>query len=122
MVLSFLIDEGDVIVRTYDKGVFKEADFEAEIRSVQRYLRRHELRRGKRHGAVSINSAHIAARNEYLRILLENRMQTLRLRIREVFHQHHRSDTFNIYYEGDADNNGKAPHKGQRFCFVAAIA
>ena len=125
-VLGYFIERENINIRTESSGIPDAKDYKAALRSTQRYLTRNGFQRGKRSGAVQINPKHIAWRNNYMRIILENRSKPAAQRLQEVYsdesyiHHHHRNDKDNLYHPNN-EHEGKGPHKGRRFCFVAAI-
>lgn len=127
-VLHFLHENNLISVKTHSSGDFDERDYANALRAVQRLLRRNGFQRGPKTGAVRINPNHVAARNRYLRILLENRALPPNLRLTEVYsdesylHHHHRLDYHTLYHPLDKNyTEAKPPRKGKRVCFVAAI-
>lgn len=76
-VLKFLIAEGHVSINGQVFGRPSTREFASALRVVQRFLCRNGFQRGSKTGAVRFNQQHVAARNEYLRVLLENRALSL---------------------------------------------
>lgn len=125
-VLDFLVQEGACSIRTTFEGVYEPKDFQAALCAVRRYLQRKGFKRGRKTGAIRINPVHVAWRDTYLRVLLENRSKADAERRQEVYtdesyiHHHYRLEHDNIYHPLD-EGDTKAPQKGRRYCFVAAI-
>lgn len=126
-VFSFLVDKGYITVSKDTYGVYKHSDYKAALKTVQRYLNRKGFLRGKRQCIVHMNPKHIAWRNSYIRTIIENRMKPKPLRLREVYmdesyvHHHYHHETHNLFHPSHGSTNEKTPHKGRRYCFVAAI-
>ncbi len=109
-------------------GQFDKSDYQAALRSVRRYFFKNNFMRGKSKGRVQFNAKHLARRNEHVRELLQNRALPDSERLREVctdesyIHHHHYNFNSNLDHPSTGFPEGRMPHKGQRICFVAAIA
>jgi hypothetical protein len=104
-------------------------DYNAAYRSVNRWLTREQYRRGKRRFNMVPKQAVILQRRKYLKAFFDNRKKSPGERLREVYldelyiHQHYNRNNDSIWDENDDQDIqiGRAPAKGQRYCFAAAI-
>lgn len=76
-------------------------DYHDAVRSVCHSLNKNIFKIGERSGSYQMKCEHIAMRNEYLRVLIENRNLPPNLGRREVYtdesyvhHHHHRNDMY----------------------------
>lgn len=124
-VLRFLIDNHYVNVSENDKK-----DYAAALRATQRFLVHSGYRRGKRNGAFNIQEKEslINKRNSYITEIMDNRNKPPDEQLREVYvdesyiHHHYKRFDESLYDPNDEqDLNVRQLHKGQRYCFAAAI-
>ena len=109
-----------------DNGVYDKFEYKSALRCVQRYLKSNVLQRGKTTNSIYLNPAHVAWRNKYIRLIMENRAKSEHLRLQEVYsdesyiHHHHHYEKGNLFLPEDKyeKNNNQ---KGRRICFIAAI-
>jgi transposase len=136
-VTEYLVEVGILSVKTCAEGSLKgfastlhfdKNDYEAAGRATRAFLTRNGFRRGKRTDRVSVNPEHIAWRNRYVRKLLQNRAKDASERLREVYldesyiHQHYNRLEDSLWDPNDEqDLSYRAPAKGRRYCFAAAI-
>lgn len=128
-VLDFLAVADLIVVETNEEGVMDPKAFQAAIRSVQRWLQKNSYNRGRRTGNLVMKESVILHKHRYLRRFWANRNAPPEERLREVMldesyiHQHyHRNDDSLWDPSDDQDIQvGKAPAKGRRYCFAAAI-
>ncbi len=103
--LQFLIANEMLMVRRNPNGDFVDKDYAPAQRSVQLFLHRNGFLRGSSTATVRVNPRHPAARNEYLRKLMENRQSSRETSLMEVYtdesypHHHYRLDTLSLYHE-----------------------
>ncbi len=127
-VLTFLIDNSHINVKSNLDGSYDSQDFKTALRTIRRFLQRNVFIREAITGTIRVNPKDLAARNEYLRILQNNGNQPPHIRLTEGYtdrsylHRHHRRDSHSLYHPGDKNEIERKPlHKGKRMCFVAAI-
>lgn len=128
-VLELLVREKLLGIPRNADGNFEKQQFATAYRNVRRLLQRLGYRRGKRSGNIALK-AHVAAhRDEYLEEYFKLRSLPVNEQYREVYldesyihHHYHRFDD-SIYDPNDEQDIqvGKAPGKGRRYCFLAAI-
>ena len=74
-----------------------------------------------------MNPKHTAWRNQYLCQMIANRMLPDGERKGEIYtdesnvHHHYRNENNDLRHPSDEKEREKEPHKGSRYCFVAAI-
>ena len=110
--------------------MYDRKDFQAALRSVQRCPSSNGFRRGKKFGSIRLSIDHFLLKYDYLRKMASNRSKPIGEGLIDIciyiyvdesyVHHHHRVDTYNLYHPDDLSYI-KSPHKGRRFCFVAAI-
>lgn len=124
-VLAHLVDSGYVVVDSNNRK-----DSSTALRGVQRFLNQQGYRRGKKKGGFAIREkeALINKRNKYLDELIINRKKPPSEQMREVYldesyiHHHYKRTDESIYDPSDEqDLVVRELHKGQRYCFAAAI-
>ena len=126
-VLHYMIEKNYISVKSMNSKQYDAKDCTSAKRSVQRYLKRMGFKRGYRKGTVEINPQYIAQRNYYLRELFTNRCKVEHERLLEAYtdesyvHHHHRIDHMCLHHPDTDENSDKAPRKGRRISFVAAI-
>ncbi len=123
-VLSFLIENEFCSILTDTASMYDDKDFNASLRATQRHLIRRGFRRGKQKGTVKVNPKHIAQRNEYIRILLDNRSKSVQERRLKVYtdesyiHHHHCLNHHSLYHPSMRKSIEKDPNRGRRICFL----
>jgi transposase len=128
-VLDYFMRERLLFIPSDEHGVFMKTPFETALRQVRRWVERRGYQRGKRTGNLVPKESVLIHRNKYLRALFENRAKPPGERMREVYldesyiHEHyHRNDDSLWDPNDDQDVTfAKAPAKGRRYCFLAAI-
>jgi len=119
-VRDFLHEKGHMITNDDNKN-----DQQASLRATQRFLRRCGFRRGDSSGAVEEKPAVAEARAAYLARVYKNADSPAHSRLRLVdldesyIHHHYRGRADSLYHPDDPQP--RFAHKGQRYCFVAAI-
>lgn len=100
----------------------------SSLRAVQRYLQRRGFRRGATSTApVKEKESLVLARARYLQRLADNEAlpPDQRLRIVDLdesyIHHHYKRHGDSLFDPTDSTPQPRAQHKGQRYCFVAAI-
>ena len=102
-VLEFLINEKLIELPKTSNENQDEKSIKAAHATVLRYLKRRWFLRGKQKGSMTVNSIHTAWRNQFLRVLLENRRKPRNQRMCEIYtdesyiHHHHRH-IYQIYF------------------------
>jgi hypothetical protein len=110
-------------------GVFVKRAFETACRQTQRWLERCKYQRGKRTGNLGAKESILIHRNKYLRAFFENRAKPPKERLQEVYldesyiHEHYHRNDDSLWDPNDDQDVifAKAPAKGRRYCFLAAI-
>lgn len=128
-VLDFLLAKGEIEIPSDEEGNTLPKDFNAAYRSVHRWLQRNGYNRGRRTGNLVMKESVILHKHRYLRRFWENRNTPQQERLREVMldesyiHQHYHRNDDSIWDPSDEQDMqiGKAPAKGRRYCFAAAI-
>lgn len=125
-VLSKVITERICVVQIDKNGKVDYKDYQAALRSTQRFLSFVEFQRGKRTGSLKINPDHIIRRSQHLQALLSTRSQPIGLRLNEVYadesyiHQKHRTDKDNLYHSPN-EREENASHRSKRYFLAVAI-
>lgn len=127
-VLDFCQTKGYITIEQGEDGPLQK-DYKAALRSVQRWLRKHDYRRGRRSGNVLPKEHVQVARDLYLAEFFANREKPPQERLREVYmdesyiHQHYKKEKDSLWDPNDEQDiqTGKSPAKGRRFCFACAI-
>lgn len=121
-VMDSLVSAGLLSVPDSSKG------HSSALRAVQRFLKRHGFRRGHKPGSHTLEESQKLQnrRTAYLQTLIDNesRPPAERLRIVDLdesyVHHHYKRHGDSLYHPDD-QNFPREQHKGQRYCFVAAI-
>ena len=121
-VMQFLNQKGYI---TVNDGSRK--DEESALRSVQRFLERTGYKRGKKKGMKSyrLQEENVRKRDAYVQRMTEvNKDPSRRVVYMDESYIHknyHRHDDSLFDPNDEQDLETKAHHKGQRYCFIAAI-
>ena len=94
------------------------------LRTVQNFINRLHLRRGKRKGKIIYKerAENIRKRDRYIKKVLDLRDSRRFVFTDESFiHHHYRGNDDSIHDPEDDRPTPKAKHKGKRYCFIAAI-
>jgi transposase len=135
-VLDFLVEKGFLVIQHEHTGGYEKESFRTAYRNVRLWMSYNGYKRGKRKGSIRFKDALIVERDLYLRAFFDNRTRCERMLsvpvikgLREVYldesyihHHYHRNDDSCWDPNDDQDIQvGKAPAKGNRYCFLAAI-
>lgn len=102
----------------------------SSLRTVRRYLERRGFQRGENTSSpVREKKEVIEARGFYLKHLVDNsslppdqQLRIVDLDESYIHHHYKRHDDDSLYHPGDKETpNPRTVHKGQRYCFIAAI-
>jgi len=129
-ILEFCLEQKIIILpqATNNEEVDRK-NFESAYRAVRRWIVRHGYKRGKRTGNVVMKDGVVEKRDQFLLCFFRNRNLPEQERLREVYldesyiHHHYRCKEDSVWDPNDDQDLqfGKAPGKGRRYCFVAAI-
>jgi len=128
-VLDFLAAEGLIVMETNEEGVVDRKAFVSAYRNVRRWLQKNSYNRGRRTGNLVMKESVILHKHRYLHRFWANRNAPPEERLREVMldesyiHQHYHRNDDSLWDPSDEQDVqiGKAPAKGRRYCFAAAI-
>ena len=128
-VLDLLVDKNILSIPQDPNKKYLKLPFESAYRSVRRWLHRHNYQRGRRTGNLVQKESIVLHRQIYLQRFFKNRAEQPLLRLREVMldesyiHQHYHRNDDSIWDPGDEQDvqMSRAPAKGRRYCFAAAI-
>jgi DDE superfamily endonuclease len=117
-------------VPTGISGAYERRSFRSANDNTNRWLRRNGFRRGARTGNIKLKEKVALQRQDYLKEYMANKAlppeQQLRVTALDESYIHEHYNFFrkhSLYDPSDSDDmqEGKAPGKGKRWCFVAAI-
>lgn len=120
-VLSFLVKEQILPASS------TQSETKASLRAVQRYLQQNGFSRGNAKGSQSVTESKKLrdARTRYLQALTDNELSDTRRRLvdlDESYIHHHHQKKIGIFDPTDLQYiQPRKKHKGQRYCFIAAI-
>ncbi len=128
-VLDFLFREKILHIEITEQGQYTKKSFVVAYRNVQRWLMRNNYQRGFRWGSIVPNPKIAIMRDQYLTAFFANRELPANEKLREVYldesniHHHHNKFDESVWDPDDDEDRqqGKMQHKGERFCFIAAI-
>jgi len=128
-LVDFLVEKGKLHVKKDATGLFERKSLETAYRGVRRFVEALGYERGKRTGNIIQKKSVVEHKAKYLREFFANRALAPEDRMREVYldesyiHEHyHRNDDSLWDPNDDQDVQlSKAPAKGRRYCFAAAI-
>ena len=129
-VMEYLHEEGDIVLPFEEDGETPtKRGYQSALRCTRRWLVKHGYKRGKGTGNLSLKLHIVAARDNYLTKFFENRAKPPEQQKREVYldesyiHQHYHKNNDSLFDPNDPQGSGcqKQPHKGNRYCFCAAI-
>lgn len=128
-VLDFLIANEVLMVPVAANGTYQARAFATAYRATRRFVESLGYERGRRTGNLVPKKSVLLKKAHYLQLFVANRKKPVEERLREVYldesyiHQHyHRNDDSLWDPNDDQDVQvSKAPGKGRRYCFLAAI-
>ena len=128
-VTDFLICEKLLFVPVDAEGIFEKRPFDSAYRTVRNWLQRHSYCRGKRTGNMVMKESVLLHKHRYLTTFFANRALNAEECKREVMmdesyiHEHYHRNNDSVWDPNDDQDIqfGKAPAKGRRYCFAAAI-
>jgi transposase len=128
-LVDFLVGERFLAIPVDESGRFQSRAFETAYRNVRRFVESLGYERGRRTGNLVQKESVILHRQNFLKAFFENRARPPEDRLREVYmdesyihHHYHRFDD-SLWDPNDEQDLqvSKAPVKGRRYCFAAAI-
>jgi hypothetical protein len=111
-------------------GAYNRRAFKTALNNTNRWLRRNGFRRGARTGNIKLKEKVALQRQDYLKAYMANEAlppeQRLRVTALDESYIHEHYNYFrkhSLYDPSDSEDmqEGKAPGKGKRWCFLAAI-
>ncbi|KAG7356089.1 DDE superfamily endonuclease [Nitzschia inconspicua] len=128
-VVDFLVEKGRLYIERDDNGAFEKKGIETACRAVRRFLDALGFVGGMRSGNLVQTKSVLLQKENYLREFIANREAPAEDRLREVYlgesyvHEHYHRNDDSLWDPNDDQDiqYSKAPAKGKRYCFAAAI-
>lgn len=128
-LVDFLVEKGQLKINRDETGLFDKKSLETAYRAVRRFVEALGYQRGKRTGNIIQKRSVVEHKAKYLREFFANRAVPAEDRMREVYmdesyiHEHYHRNDDSIWDPNDDQDvqMSKAPAKGRRYCFAAAI-
>ncbi|KAG7371863.1 DDE superfamily endonuclease [Nitzschia inconspicua] len=128
-LVDFLVEKGLLHIERDDNGAFEKKGIETACRAARRFVDALGFVRGGRSGNLVQKKSVLLQKEHYLRAFIANREASAEDRLREVYlgesyiHEHYHRNDDSLWDPNDDQDiqYSKAPAKGKRYFFAAAI-